>query len=111
MNLLYCDPAMGLSKDPEKRAKQLETLAAGRRIRAERRAAGLPTKRSEDRRRQRVVDDDYKPTPTPDPDPTKPKKRQPSSRKRGGGDRASKEPAAAGGKRDVLRAIGDIIGA
>jgi hypothetical protein len=39
----------GLSQDPEKRAKQLATLAAGRAVREARRAAGLPSKRRESR--------------------------------------------------------------
>jgi hypothetical protein len=37
----------GWSSDPEKRRKQEATLAAGRAIARERRAAGLPTKRRE----------------------------------------------------------------
>ena len=43
-------PRGGLSADPEKAQRQRDTLAAGRAIAAERRAQGLPTKRTEDQR-------------------------------------------------------------
>lgn len=101
----------GISQDPDKRERQLAALAKGRKVAAERRAAGLPTKATERAIEQgtgRVRPGRYRDTPASSSSSSPKPKPATTSKKKGARDAGADDDRAKPGR--ALSFYGRLLG-
>lgn len=110
-------PRGGLSADPKKAERQRQILAEGRRIAAERREQGLPTKRTEEQRASgtgRVAQGKPRGASSPTPSSAKPRSStKPKPTGRTNASRTAKPATEGEGRREpgrILRGYARILG-